>query len=369
MVLNSKLKLFLTRKSIICFWVLIFGLMLYLPKYLTFRTANSSINILVWPGILDLKLITEFEKSSGIKVNLSYFESNDELISKLRVTKGIGYDLIMASDYSVNRLIKNNILKPLDKTKLNFWSRLNPALLDHYFDPKNSFTVPISWDILGLGINKNLGIISDSENSSWKYVFDPKFIPASKIVISDDPLDVILVAAIYLFGSPKDIDEQKLKHIEQLLIAQKPFVEAYTEYRPDYYLVTKNASIALESSIYIWRSLKDYPELDFLIPKEGSLIIIENLAIPKATNKDNLIYKFINYLLDPEVERKHFEQYTLLPVTKDIPEDRIGSPTIKRLLNLSKEDLSKFYFQSYDYFEKPIDEQQIQNLWIKIKTK
>src|SRR5579862_2689324 len=145
---------YFNRSLVVFFWIaLIFGI-LYWPKNMFFR-EKKSINVFAWGDILDDSVVAEFEKTSGIKVNLNFYASNEEMIIKLKATGGEGYDLIVPSDYSVEILRKENLLKKLDKTKLNFLDNLNPHLLNLFFDPGNLYSVPFEWELYVLGIDKD----------------------------------------------------------------------------------------------------------------------------------------------------------------------------------------------------------------------
>ncbi|MFS8506699.1 MAG: extracellular solute-binding protein [Candidatus Babeliales bacterium] len=127
------------RLAAICGWVAILFTFLFLPL-LTQRADKKSINVFLWSGVIDPKFFKEFEQKTGIKVNVTYFGGNEELIAKLLATDSKGYDLISPSDYVVDFLIKHKQLKKLDKSKLNFYDKLNPKLLGYYFDPVEMIT-------------------------------------------------------------------------------------------------------------------------------------------------------------------------------------------------------------------------------------
>ena len=164
------------------------------------RKERKSINVCAWSGMFDLQWIARFEKETGIHVNISYYESNEELLVKLQTTKEHGYDLIMPSDYAVRILIRNQMLKELDKSKLAFYSHLNPILMGHYFDSNNEYTVPFEWSVYGLGINK-LCYPQGIEDPTWGLIFKKKLIDARKTMMTNDPLIAIPIAAFYLFGA------------------------------------------------------------------------------------------------------------------------------------------------------------------------
>src|SRR5690606_4500916 len=108
----------------------------------------------------------EFEKESGIKVNLVYYDSCEELMSKIELSKGRGYDLLLVNDTNVPDLIKMDMLAPLDKSRINFWQELEPNLLGKYYDPNNVYAVPYSWDVCGLGVDLEK-FDNQSPCSSW----------------------------------------------------------------------------------------------------------------------------------------------------------------------------------------------------------
>ena len=106
----------MTHVLIIFFWVLLIAIILYFPAFKASVQPfeDKSLNVFVWGDSLEVSILAEFEKKTGIKVNLSFFSSNEELQVKMKATGGHGYDLILPSDYTVALLIKDELLKPID---------------------------------------------------------------------------------------------------------------------------------------------------------------------------------------------------------------------------------------------------------------
>lgn len=368
-------KLFI-RFSIVLFWTVLLFVILYSPYFFKLG-QDKSINVFMWSGMLDLHYISKFEERTGIRVRFSHYESNEELVVKMRATEGEGYDLIAPGDYAVNILRKENLLKKLDKSKLNFFSNLNPILMNHYYDPNNDYSIPAEWSVFGIGIDKDYFqefLKTHSFNDiSWGLVLDPKLMSETpeyyQIIMSNDPLVSIPITALYLFGSLNDLTVEKLQQVKQLLIKQKKFVEAYVDFRPDYYLATKNCHIALSSSSYVWRSIYAYPHVDFIVPKEGTLVNIENYAMPITTKKEDMVYQFLNFLMEAKTAKHHFEsESTVFPVTVDVIPQLDLKDSIKNLLTVSPEQFKKFNFIRLDLLSGPVDENYLQDLWIKIKS-
>ncbi|MBI3236258.1 MAG: extracellular solute-binding protein, partial [Chlamydiales bacterium] len=207
------------RFVIILFWVALIAFGLYWPKWRIFHYQENALNVFAWGDILDPEIIADFEKETGIKVNLSYYSSNEELIVKLKATKGEGYDLIIPSDYAVNVLIQENLLKPLDKARLPFWNEINPNLKGHPFDPQNTYSVPFEWELYGLGIDKEY-FKGKEMTPSWKMIFDPEVVKY-KITMANDPIEAVEFAAFYLYGPVTEIDKRQAEEVRRILKRQK----------------------------------------------------------------------------------------------------------------------------------------------------
>lgn len=353
---------FCTRCFIVIAWVtFIFGI-LYFPKWTFIPLEEKSISIFAWGDIFDPAVVAKFEKETGIKVHLNYYSSNEELLVKLKATGGFGYDLLVPSDYAVGLLIKEDLLKPLDRSQLNFWDHLNPVLLNHFFDPANQYSIPFEWELFGFGIDKEF-FKHRPLMPSWKMLFDKNVIDY-KIAMINDPIEAVLFASFYLYGPMKSLSVEQIKEVENLLIEQRQWVLAYADFRADYFLATKNCPVVVASSSYIWRSKKLFPHIDFVIPEEGTFLTIENLAIPKLSTKEALIYQFINFLYRPESVAEHCETYGFFPATLNALQFLDMDDKAKEYLYIPRETFQKFYF-----FQNIMPEVTVRNIWVEVKTK
>lgn len=351
---------FLIRSGVVLFWTILFIGSLEILPLLKWFPHEKTITIFAWGDIFDPVYLAKFEQETGIKIQLNYFSSNEELLVKLRATKGKGYDLIVPSDYAVQTLIGENLLKPLDKTRLSFYHTLNPLLLDLPFDPNNTYSVPYSWEIFGIGIDKDF-FDSNDQARGWQLIFKPH--KPYNVAMVNDPMEAILFAAHYLFGHIEHLTDEQLDKVKKLLIDQKQWVEAYSNFRADYFLVTKNCPAVIASSSYIWRSIENYPFIDFVIPDEGSFITIESLAIPATSTNEDMVYKFINFLYQPESIAHHVALFSTSPARTDILEQLAFSPQQKKIIQSSPQA-----FKKYAFIRPLVSEQQKHDLWITIKS-
>jgi spermidine/putrescine transport system substrate-binding protein len=348
------------RLFIILSWIAVIFAILYFPNWQIISPTSKTLNIFAWGDILEPSVIANFEKETGIKVNLSYYSSNEELLVKMRATKGFGYDLIIPSDYAVHALTQEGLLKELDPHQFSFWQELNPLLLNHSFDKGNRVSVPFGWEIFGLGIDKGY-FTTHPLNASWDMVFTPQ---GFKISMLNDPIEVMALSAFYLFRTTSLVNDTQIQAMKSLLINQKKWVEAYANFRGDYFIATKNCPVVVSTSSYMQRSMRQFPFVGFVVPKEGTFITIENLCIPKASCKANNAYQFINYLFKPESIRKHYLSYGFFPTS------------LTRLHTIEKDESTRSLiistpetFANYHFIQNVLPEQTMHDMWIEIKTR
>ncbi len=352
---------YLIRTAIVSGWVAFLFVILYLPSSEILPSEEMSINVFAWGDILDPSVVARFEKETKIKINLNYYSSNEELLVKLKANRGLGYDLIIPSDYAVALLQQEGLLKKLNREKMNFWGHLNPSLLGHRFDPENTYSIPFEWELFAFGVDRTY-LETHPMQPSWKMIFDTDTI-SYKIAMVNDPVEAVVFAAFYLYGPIPELNSEQLEGVKNLLIEQKKWVEAYASFRADYFLATKNCPVVIASSSYLWRTMRLFPFVKTLIPDEGTFITIENLCIPTLSTKEDLVYRFINYLYQPEIVATHFHKFGFFPSTLNVLPYLKMDEEAQALICSSPEAFKKFYF-----INKNLPEQQIRDLWVTVKS-
>lgn len=341
------------RIGMIFFWLLVVFAFLQLPQLLSLFQSQNSITIFTWTGILDSNYIKQFEKDTGIKLYINYYENNQELLSKLISTGGQGYDIIIPSDYMIPALASHGLIKPMDKSKLNFFNKIQPRLLNQYHDPGNLYSIPYFWSIYGIGVNLNY-FHGKTPPATWGLIFDKKLVP-DPIGMTNYVREAVLITAQYLFGSIDALREQSDRElVKQFLIENKSHVALYTDERAEDILLSESVPVAVGQSSNILRIKREHPHIDFIIPQEGSFLSIESIALSKKTTKDNLVYQFLNYLYTPEVIKHHSTLFATCPP-----------------INISLDNqLARFCVDSsnlkLDFFRSVVTEQQLNNIWISL---
>ncbi|MCK4934793.1 MAG: extracellular solute-binding protein [Simkaniaceae bacterium] len=350
-------------KSIISIlWAGAFFSVLYLSGIsFTKKTEDNAINIFTWGGLFTEEIIHAFEEKTGIKVNVNYYTSNEELIVKLKATSGKGYDLILPSDYAVKILKENNLLQKIDPSKVLNYQNIHPILLNQEHDITSEYSIPFVWEVYGFGIDQER-FMKKPFMSTWDQIFDPSLINY-RIAMLNDPIEAVNLAAYYLFGPTLELSEPQTNNVKELLINQKPYVEAYASLRSDYLLATKNCAVAVSPSSYIFRAASQFPNIQFVLPKKWSFITVESFAIPKHSKKQDLIYAFINFVLEPENYAKLIEKYHLFPAIGNVFPYLNMPKEFEEVYHSTSSASHKFY-----YFKPLLKEKETRNLWVEVKS-
>jgi spermidine/putrescine transport system substrate-binding protein len=320
---------------------------------------GKSINVLVWGQVLDKEFLSEFEQETGIHVNMSYFENNQELFVKLQSTDIHDYDLIMPSDWAVELLIQHNLIKKLDHSKVDIWNNLYPTLRDLYYDPGNEYSIPYFWSVVGLGVDTAYWQ-GQMPPATWGLIFDQQIMP-QRVGSAEDPRLIILTAAVYLFGHiQKQLTSDQMSKIKQLLIQQKRSVEIYTDSRSEYVLASGVVPLIIALSGDLLKIMKRFNNINFIIPKEGAFALIDSFAITAATKKDDLIYSFLNYIFRPDVVKKYVDKFDFFPAVQiDVEYDdrfeQITKPT-------------ETLFKNINFFKNVVSYQDLNDLLIALKS-
>lgn len=269
-------------------------------KEATASKSKGEVNVYNWGEYIDTTLVDQFEKDTGIKVNYKTFESAEQMYSVLK-QGGVNYDVIIPSDYMISRLISENMLEPLDYSKIPNYSLLSDNMKNLAYDPDNKYSVPYMWGTVGIIYDPTVV----GEVSSWASLFDPK--NSGKILMFDNSRDAMGIALKYLGYSMNTTDESQLNQAYELLKKQKPLLQGYVMDQIFDKLESGEAAIGPYYAGDFLTMHKENPNLKFCIPKEGSNLFVDSMCIPKgAQNKDNAEV-FINYMAGTEQSMKNSE--------------------------------------------------------------
>lgn len=244
-------------------------------------------------GLVDVN--KEFEKLTGIKVNYVTFESNEDMYAKIK-NGGASYDIVIPSDYMIERMIKEDLLETADFKSLPNYKYLDEKYTSMYYDEEGIYSVPYNVGMVGLIYNTK---VVTEKPDSWGIMWDEKY--KGKILMIDNPRDAFAVAQKYLGYSLNTTDEKEFSDCAQLLIEQKKLLQGYV--MDEIYNKMESGEAAI-APYYVgdFITMHDVnPDLDFVYPKEGVNIFVDAMCIPKGAQNIDGALKYINFMLDPEV--------------------------------------------------------------------
>ncbi len=350
---------FFVRSLFIALITLILISATYFASYACTKSNNTNIlNIFVWGDFFPEETLQAFEKETGIKLNVNFYTSNEDLILKLESSKGKGYDLVFPSDYAVTKLRQKGLLKPLDHSRFDFMERIEPFLLDRPFDPKNAYSVPYFWEVYGITQEKSK--VPPSFKPSLGLLFDG----SSKVVMTDDPVEALDFASHYLYGYKKSLTPKEEHEVIQLLKKQKKWVEAYTDDRVQYMISSKDCPTALLRVSFFWKHYEELSHLQLYLPKEGVFTTIETIALSAASEHVDAAYQFINYIYQPKLIAAQLGVSPLFPACKDaLPYTPFAKiPRYHEVLD-EIQGRDDFFFTHYI-----IPQARIRPAWVEIKS-
>ncbi|MDI9519725.1 MAG: spermidine/putrescine ABC transporter substrate-binding protein [Bacillota bacterium] len=308
--------------------------------------AEGVVNVYNWEDYIDEEVIALFEKETGIKVNYMRFTLNEDMMVQVR-TSPTAFDVVFPSDYAIERMIAEDLIQPIDYSKVPNAGNILEWLMSPDYDKEHKFSIPYMWG--------TVGILYDTTKvaepvDSWGALFDEQY--KGEVFMLDSPRDALGVALKYLGYSVNSKDPVELKAATDLLIDQKNkgIVKAYQVDETKDKMVKGEAALAVVWSGDAQYAINLNPNLAYVVPKEGSNVWVDGMVIPKqAPNYDNAL-QFIDFLCRPDIAAMNTQyiEYSS-PNAKAI--ELIGEEyTSNTNLNPSQEtiDNCEFFHDNYD---------------------
>ena len=265
-------------------------------------SEGTTINVFNWGEYISdtyedglINVNEEFEKLTGINVNYVTYESNEDLYPKIK-NGGASYDIIIPSDYMIERMISENMLLEIDTKSIPNYKYISDDYKNMYFDPENKFSVPYNVGMVGLIYNTKM---VTEKPTSWTVMWDEQY--KGKILMIDNPRDAFAIPQKILGYSLNTTDEKELSDVAQLLIEQKPLLQGYVM---DEVFNKMESGEAAMVPYYVGDFILMHdvnPDLDFVYPEEGVNVFVDSICIPECSQNYEAAIKYINFLLDPEV--------------------------------------------------------------------
>lgn len=261
---------------------------------------DNIVNVYNWSDYMPDSVVEQFTKETGIKVNYSEYDSNETMYAKLKAEPTVSYDVIVPSDYFVDKMRKQDMLQKLDKSQLSNFKNLNPALLNRPYDPNNNYSVPYLWGTVAIVANDKY--IPANSITGWADFWQPQY--KNEILMLDDVRMSFAVALLSLGYSINDTNPDHIKQAYLKLQQLMPNIKLFNSDSADNLYIDEDVRIGMNYSGDTFRDQSENSHLQYIYPKEGFPVWIDNLAIPKGAPHLQNAYKFINFILRPDIAKK-----------------------------------------------------------------
>lgn len=267
---------------------------------IAFANDEKELNVYNWANYLPDEVIKQFQDETGIKINYSTFDSNETLYAKLKSNPQAGYDVVVPSTYLVDRMRRENMLFPLNKTLLPNFKNLNPHLLNQIYDPGNQVSVPYLWGTTSIVVNTRYHKINTIQR--WEDFWSPQY--RDQLLLIDDVRDVFAVALKTLGYSVNEKDPQHIEQAYQKLKNLMPNVRLFNAEALQTLYIDEDVTIGMGLSGDIYIANNEDSTIQYVYPKEGAIYWLDSLVIPRGAKHVENAHRFINFVLRPDVAAK-----------------------------------------------------------------
>lgn len=327
------------------------------------RGVNGQVIVYNWGEYIDPETLRMFEEETGIKVIYDEFETNESMYPKVE-SGAVAYDIACPSDYMISRMIENGMLSEINydhipNAKKNIGAQYYEQAAG--FDPENKYAIPYCWGTVGILYNQTM---VEEPITRWEQLWDEKY--ADNILMQDSVRDAFMVAEKLNGDSMNTLDAGELEDAKNLLIKQKPLVQAYVVDQVRDKMIGGEAAIGVIYSGEAIYTQKENPDLVYVIPEEGTNVWIDSWVILKnAPNKENA-EKFIDFMCREDIALMNFD-YITYSTPNVAARELIEDETIKNS-EIAFPDLSQYdNLETYVYLGEDGD-YLYNELWKEVKA-
>lgn len=327
------------------------------------KYGSSTLKVYNWGEYMGEDLISNFEDQFGVKVIVEYFDSNEMMYTKLQA--GDAYDVIVPSDYMIERLITEDMVQELDLSKIPNISNLAEGVKNLPYDPSNTYSIPYFWGNVGIMYNHTTVNPADVEKLGYNIFLDPTY--AGRIYAYDSERDSFMMAFKALGYSMNTEDEAEIQAAyEWLLKMNDTMSPAYVTDEVIDGMINGNKDIAAVYSGDATTILEENDDMSFFLPAEGTNLWSDAMVIPANAENPLLAHEFINYVLTYEASYDNSETVGYTSSNQQVIDDMSSADGD---YNGNTAYLPRTDYAKDEVFQdKAVLKQKLAELWIKVKA-
>ena len=255
---------------------------------------DRQLNVYIWSNYIAPETVRRFEERHHVRVNVDVYDSNEALIAKMQ-SGNVDYDVVCPSTYTVQSLVAQGLLRALDFSALPHLSNVDPRFLGRGHDPGNRYSVPYFWGTTGIAYRKSrVGTVD-----SWGALWDERF--RGRILMLDDARETLGAALKWKGQSVNTTDPASLALAQRALVAQRPLVRAYNSSNFEDVLLSGDVWLAQGWNGQFARAMAQDGDIQYVVPREGSMLFLDSLAVPRGAPHPELAHAFLDYVMEAEV--------------------------------------------------------------------
>lgn len=330
------------------------------------KSSGKVLNLLVWEGYADSSFAEKFEKENGCKINATYFTTSDDLVAKLKAGGGDTYDIISPSGDMAGYLVQNDMVEPIDTSKLKYWNDINDSVkLEDVEKDGKTYGVPYLWGPDYLVYDAD---VITEEPTSWDIFWDPKY--AGRISLYDD------ISNIYMVGQMEGLDTEDKSAIynmseEQLADAKKKLSEINSSVRKYWVsagelndlFANKEVDVAVGWPLTVKELNDQGRNLKWTIPEEGCTGWMDRLMIVKGSKNQELAMKWLDYVTSPEGQALSAAATYYTIVNENALEYMDAD-----LIEATNADSLEEFFQKINFWQYVENRDRYNEVWVEVKT-
>ena len=337
--------------------------------YSRFRGQGLSINVYNWGEYIStgaeegtLNVNGEFEKLTGIKVNYTNYATNEELYAKLK-GGGASYDIIIPSDYMISKMIKEDMVQPLNFDNIPNFKYIMDNFRNPDYDKENLYSVPYTWGTVGLIYDSTIIDIPEEE-IDWDILWSEDYL--DQILMFDNPRDAFAIAELMLGYSLNTESSEELQAAADKLTQQKKVVQGYVMDEIFDKMAAGDAWIAPYYAGDALTILEQNEDLRFVVPKSGTNLFIDAICIPTCAKQKEAAEMYINFLCEPDIAFANID-YICYSTPHSAAFDMLDEETQTSTVSYPDED---FIAAKTEIFVNLSDDanREMQELWTKMKS-
>ena len=262
------------------------------------QAQQNVLNLFNWSEYMDPAILKDFEKKFKVKVNVSLFESNEDMIAKLETSGKGQYDVVVPGQYAVPILAKKGLVEKLDKAQIPNLKNLSKKFVNPSYDPGNTYSAAYQWGTVGIVYRKDK---VKNFDPSWSLLFD-KAKQQGPFIMMDSTREMLGPALMYLGKSLNTTNKTDLKKALEIMTDAKNRSLGF-----DGGVGGKNKVVASQANYAVAyngdaiKATEEDKNVGYLLPKEGSVIFVDSMAIPAGAKNSKMAHAFINFILEPKI--------------------------------------------------------------------